>query len=300
VAGYNVYWETSITSTSPTTWTTSTTYDPPAVPSEAAHYLRVRTQDNAGNPSAWTPFAFKYDVTPRDNPITVDPGCAASDGIWQHTCNNPNFTWSGASDRTGSGVAGYNVYWGTSITNTSPAIWTTAAAYNPPAVPSGVPHHLRAQTADNVDNWSEWTTLFSLQSPKGSLPLGQTRGYTYDGQAPLISDTIPADGSVITTSWPVISATLTDPSTSLRTGPEPGSGVQPLSTTLIIDSEAVTPQVNTAGGFAYTPTIRLTEGVHTVTAQVYDQAGNQTQSGPWSFTVVDDSAPPRHLHTTYL
>jgi RHS repeat-associated protein len=52
----------------------------------------------------------------------------------------------------------------------------------------------------------------------------------------------------------------------------------------------VTPQVNTAGGFAYTPSVRLTEGVHTVTAQVYDQAGNQAQSGPWSFTVVDDSA----------
>jgi hypothetical protein len=87
---------------------------------------------------------------------------------------------------------------------------------------------------------------------------------------------------VITTSWPVISATLSDP--------EPGSGVQPLSTTLIVDSEVVTPQVNTAGGFAYTPSVRLADGVHSVTAQVYDQAGNQAQSGPWSFTVVDDSA----------
>ncbi|MEJ2559729.1 MAG: Ig-like domain-containing protein, partial [Anaerolineae bacterium] len=104
----------------------------------------------------------------------------------------------------------------------------------------------------------------------------------FDDQPPFISDAIPADGSVITTSWPVISATLTDP--------EPGSGVQPLSTTLIIDSQVVTPQVNTTGGFAYTPTVRLTDGVHSITAQVYDQAGNQTQSGPWSFTVVDDSA----------
>jgi hypothetical protein len=34
---------------------------------------------------------------------------------------------------------------------------------------------------------------------------------TYDGQPPLISDTIPSDGSVITTAWPVISATLHDP-----------------------------------------------------------------------------------------
>jgi hypothetical protein len=56
--------------------------------------------------------------------------------------------------------------------------------------------YLRTQTADNLDNWSEWSTLFSLQ---------------YDGQPSLISDTIPADGSVITTAWPVISASLTDP-----------------------------------------------------------------------------------------
>jgi hypothetical protein len=55
--------------------------------------------------------------------------------------------------------------------------------------------HLRAQMADNVDNWSEWTT----------------------------------------TSWPVISAALSDP--------EPGSGVQPLSATLILDSERDSPWI---------------------------------------------------------
>ncbi|MEJ2557885.1 MAG: Ig-like domain-containing protein, partial [Anaerolineae bacterium] len=53
-------------------------------------------------------------------------------------------------------------------------------------------------------------------------------------------------------------------------------------------------------GFAYTPTQRLAEGVHTVTAQVYDQAGNQTQSGPWSFTVVDDSAPSLGVTKYYM
>jgi RHS repeat-associated protein len=126
-----------------------------------------------------------------------------------------------------------------------------------------------------------------------SSPCSPPKGrYTYDGQPPIISDTIPANGSVITTAWPVISATLSDP--------EPGSGVQPLSTTLIIDSEVVTPQVNTAGGFAYTPTVRLTEGVHTVTAQVYDQAGNQTQSGPWSFTVSRGTAPSLGVTKYYM
>jgi hypothetical protein len=114
----------------------------------------------------------------------------------------------------------------------------------------------------------------------------------FDGQPPLISDTIPADGSVITTAWSVISATLTDP--------EPGSGVQPLSTTLIVDSEVVTPQVNTTSGFAYTPTVRLTDGEHTVTAQVYDQAGNQAQSGPWSFTVSRGTAPSLGVTKYYM
>jgi hypothetical protein len=77
---------------------------------------------------SWTPlFTFKYDATAPDKPASVNPGCVAGDGVWQHTCDDPNFTWSGASDG-GSGVAGYNIYGGTSITGTSPATGTTAAA----------------------------------------------------------------------------------------------------------------------------------------------------------------------------
>jgi hypothetical protein len=76
--------------------------------------------------------------------------------------------------------------------------------------------------------------------------------------------------------------------------------VQPLSTTLMLDSEVVTPQVNTTSSFAYTPSVRLTEGVHTVTAQVYDQAGNQAQSGPWSFTVSRGTAPSLGVTKYYM
>jgi hypothetical protein len=39
-------------------------------------------------------------------------------------------------------------------------------------------------------------------------------------------------------------------------------------------------------GFGYTPEERLVEGEHLVTAQVYDQAGNQAETGPWIFNVV--------------
>jgi hypothetical protein len=129
--------------------------------------------------------------------------------------------------------------------------------------------HLRVQTTDTAGNWSAWTAppLFTFQ---------------YDSQAPIISDLTPPNSALVLTAWPVISATLSDP--------QPGSGVQPLSTTLMIDSQVVTPQVNTTTGFAYTPTQRLANGPHSVSAEVYDQGGNQATSA-WSFTVEDNSAP---------
>jgi hypothetical protein len=138
VAGYEVYWGTSISGTTPATWVTSPAYNPSAVPSESTYYLRVRTQDNAGNWAGWvTLFTFKYDGTAPTSPTpaAVNPGCSAGDGVCQNTCGDPNFTW-GAWNDPGSGVAGYEVYWGTAITGTSPATWTTTPAYNPPAVPS--------------------------------------------------------------------------------------------------------------------------------------------------------------------
>lgn len=64
---------------------------------------------------------------------------------------------------------------------------------------------------------------------------------------------------IMTPAQPVISASLSDST--------PGLGVQPLSTTLILDGQAVTPQVSTASGFAYAPTQRLVEGSHAVVAR---------------------------------
>jgi hypothetical protein len=110
-------------------------------------------------------------------------------------------------------VAGYHVYWGTAISGTTPSEWTTSAGYDAPAVSSGVPYYLRVQTEDQAGNQAEWTTLFTL---------------LYDGEPPLITDLAPPNGSVITDAWPLILASLSDPT--------PGSGIQPVSTTLIVDS----------------------------------------------------------------
>jgi len=120
--------------------------------------------------------AISYGVTPPGNPTSIDPGCAATGDVWQHTCANPDFTWSGATDG-GCGVAGYHVYWGTAISGTTPSDWTTSAGYDAPAVPSGVPYYLRVQTEDQVGNQAQtgpWT--FSVDT--GVAPsLGVTKYY---------------------------------------------------------------------------------------------------------------------------
>jgi hypothetical protein len=70
-----------------------------------------------------------------------------------------------------------------------------------------VPYYLRVQTEDQAGNQAEWTTLFTL---------------LYDNQPPLITDLTPPNGSVITDAWPLISASLSDPT--------PGSGACPACT----------------------------------------------------------------------
>jgi hypothetical protein len=162
VAGYFVYWGTSSSGTS-STWTTSASYDPGAVSSPSVHYLRVQTEDSAGNTSGWTTlFTFRYDASVPSNPTSVSETHGAPNDVWQNTVGDPNFTWSGASDGSGSGVAGYFVYWGSSSSGTS-GYGTTSASYDPGPVSSPSIHYLRVQTEDHAGNTSSWTTLFTFK-----------------------------------------------------------------------------------------------------------------------------------------
>ena len=162
IAGYYLYWGTSSSGTSGT-WTNISGYNPGPVSSPGVYYLRVQTRDNAGNTSAWTTlFTFRYDASPPSNPTSVSETHGAPDDTWQNTVQDPAFTWSGASDGGGSGVAGYYLYWGTSASGTS-GTWTNISGYNPGPVSSPSVHYLRVQTRDNAGNTSGWTTLFTFR-----------------------------------------------------------------------------------------------------------------------------------------
>jgi hypothetical protein len=163
IAGYYYYWGIDPNGTSTTNWTTSAAYNPAAVSSPSTTYLRVQTKDNAGNTSGWvTLFTFRYDATEPTNPTSVNPNCAASDNVWQNTCSDPNFTWSGASD-TGSGVAGYYYYWGIDPNGVSSSNWTQSPSYDPLPVGGDGIYYLRVQTKDVAGNTSSWATLFSFR-----------------------------------------------------------------------------------------------------------------------------------------
>ena len=179
VAGYQVYWGADPNGVSEH-WTSATSFDPGPV-SDGSYYLRVRTRDHAGNWSSWaTLFILRYDGAAPTNPNSVNPGCTASYGVWQNTCADANFTWSGAGDAA-SGVAGYEIYWGMDANGTG-AYWSTAAAYNPAPVNSGA-YYLRVRTKDNASNWSPWSTLFVLRydgvAPTGSMTINHNATTTH-------------------------------------------------------------------------------------------------------------------------
>ncbi|MBL8058399.1 MAG: hypothetical protein JNK29_16965, partial [Anaerolineales bacterium] len=80
-------------------------------PGGGVHTLNVRAWDRAGQPTTWSG-TYAPDLTP---PVLAGPAvtACAADSVWQRTCNAPAFTWPAAADAF-SGVAGYEVYWGTS------------------------------------------------------------------------------------------------------------------------------------------------------------------------------------------
>ena len=181
VTGYSVYWGTSISGDPGTTETVvdngmGTYTAPSAVASGSTYYLRVKTKNSAGLWSAAaTIFEYKYDNTVPVNPTTCNAWAddtkakAVPDDQWQNIDAGPYIEFSGATD-SGSGVAGYSVYWGSNsavipdtVVNKSHAATVT---YFTTAATSEQPYYLILRTKDAAGNWSDAVTLFTLKYDK--------------------------------------------------------------------------------------------------------------------------------------
>ena len=152
VSHYNVSW-----SNLAGTWLTTPAYDPPAVPT-GEHQLHVYARDSAGNIGPEGPvFTFRYDGTPPHAPGVQNNDGVAS-GVWQNRVRTANFSWPTPHDE-GSGIGGYNVYWGPSATGTSGTLHpeNTFANSTPICAADGVAtHYLRVRSQDHVGWRSEW------------------------------------------------------------------------------------------------------------------------------------------------
>jgi hypothetical protein len=101
-----------------------------------------------------------------------------------------------------------------------------------------------------------------------------------DQTPPLITSLSPADGSLLASAMPTLSATFSDDL----------SGVDPATFRLTLDGvDRTSAASGTASGFGFTPAAPLADGVHAATVALRDHAGNLAQAR-WSFTT--DTTPP--------
>ncbi len=168
VSGYSGLWDKSPLALPNASQNMDASVDSTTSPPLSAgdNWFHLRTKDNAGN---WTstvhigPFVVDgIDGTPPSNPTAATELGGAQTGISQSTVSDPNFTWAGASDGSGSGVKGYYYYWGTSSSG-NPTNWTTSASYDPSAVSTPTTYYLRVKTEDNSGNQSSPATIFTFK-----------------------------------------------------------------------------------------------------------------------------------------
>ena len=104
---------------------------------------------------------------------------------WQNTVRDPAFTWGGASDGSGSGVASYKYYWGINADG-APDQSTALTSFDPPAPCSPgetCQRYLRIQTFDAVWRSSQPVTIYTFgydgQPPTGNFKInnGSTTAY---------------------------------------------------------------------------------------------------------------------------
>jgi hypothetical protein len=162
IEGYLIYWGTDEHGTP------DTLLDPPYSPGEmgtGTYYLRLTTKDRAGNVAPTVNmFTFKYDGSPPSNPTTVDSGCDAKDDVWQRDCNDPLLTWGGATDE-GSGIAGYNVYWGPEWDGVC-STFTDDTEWDPSIITGShkiATRYLCIATEDRVGNRAPCQALFTFK-----------------------------------------------------------------------------------------------------------------------------------------
>ncbi|GBR74771.1 hypothetical protein NO1_1893, partial [Candidatus Termititenax aidoneus] len=273
VAGYYRYWGTDNNGKNLNDYKngdtdTDRTYNPSSCLTSGVYYLRVAAVDNAGNAGDWqTVLTYKFDDTPPGGSPT-----SIQNMPWSNAAQAPAFSWSAAPDGSGSGTAGYYIYWGKLEDGQSAAPYVTAASYTPPACGSEGTYYLRIRPQDAAGNAGVWQTVAVYHydaSPPGSSPSFDDNNWTNVKKPEPFTWEEAADGS--------------------------GSGIDGYSYNWSTNSENITAsgyrQGNTLEARTYIFPTLASSGIYYLRVRARDAAGND---GAWKTVYVyryDNAAP---------
>ncbi len=170
VAGYDVYrGATRVGST------TTTSYSDTALTADTAYSYTVRSRDVAGNISAASS-ALSVRTLPGTIVDTIAPSVPAGLVATTVTQTSVALTWTASTDTGGSGLAGYDVYRGTTKVGTP-----TAASYTDTGLTAATAYQYTVRARDNAGNVSAASSALSVTT--ATVPNGGTCKVSYNANS---------------------------------------------------------------------------------------------------------------------
>ncbi|MBO3102122.1 exoglucanase CbhB [Cellulomonas fengjieae] len=163
VAGYDVYRGTTKVGSSTTTSFTETGLTP-----ATAYAYTVRARDVAGNVSAASS-AVTVTTLPGTTQDTVAPSVPTGLVATTVTETSVALTWTTSTDTGGSGLAGYDVYRGTTKVGTP-----TAASYTDSGLTAATAYQYTVRARDNAGNVSAASSALSVTT-RSTTPTGSCK-----------------------------------------------------------------------------------------------------------------------------
>ncbi|KQS98804.1 glycoside hydrolase family 48 protein [Cellulomonas sp. Leaf395] len=163
LAGYDVYRGTTKVGS-----TTSTSYSDTGLTAATAYSYTVRAKDVAGNISAASS-ALSVTTLPATTLDTIAPSVPAGLVATTVTETSVALTWTASTDTGGSGLAGYDVYRGTTKVGTP-----TSASYTDSGLTAATAYQYTVRARDNAGNVSAASSALSVTT-KSTTPTGSCK-----------------------------------------------------------------------------------------------------------------------------
>ncbi|MDQ1679632.1 MAG: large repetitive protein, partial [Frankiaceae bacterium] len=237
---------------------------------------QAQQSDNNGNIGYSAPHTFTVDATPPSITLTTPANNSST--------NDTTPTLSGTAGIASGDLSGVTV----TIYNGSNTLGTVAQT--PTTTRNGT---TGAYTLDATALLpGTYTAQASQLDGAGNVGTSNTRTFTIDTTAPVVTLTTPANGSSTNDTTPTYSGTA-----GQLTGDQTAITVEIYSGTTVTGSPLQTrPATAAAGAWTVDGTTALLPGTYTARALQTDAAGNQGTSTPNTFT-VDTTAPVLTLTT---